>query len=483
MNGSGQNVLIGWAERDVTPTGKVSLWGQHHVRLTEEVHDPLTATALALSSPDEREQAIFVSLDAVAVTDYVTEGCRARLAQALPGFRPDMLLIHATHTHTAPDQPEGVWSLNPDLGDDVVTEEAYGDLLVERISEAAIDAWNGRAPGALSWGRGYAVVGFNRRAAYSDGSSRMYGQTSIPEFSHIEGREDHAVELLFTYDGDHALTGMVVNVPCPSQCTGGAAFVSADYWHETREEIRRRHGRETHILAQCSAAGDLSPRPLLDCDADARMFRLKEYGDDYGMARRRDIADKLAAVVDEVLPPASAEIHDQVDFRHRRLTLDLPRRRPTPADLAEAEAQVAAADKKLAALPTHDPASPKCSRALMRRALNQHVLDAHEAQQRGERLVLPVELHILRVGDIALCSNRFEYYLDFGDRIKGRSKALQTFIVQLAGQARYLLSERALAGGSYSASVESSPVGPEGGQQIVEATVAAIAELFGNGSE
>jgi len=218
-----KRLLIGWASRDVTPTGKVSLCGQFRIRLTEEVHDPLTVTALALESSDRKEQAIVVSLDAVAVADCVMEGCRKRLSKALPEFRPEMLLVGATHTHTAPDQPRPTTDfVRPPLGADVVTREAYAELLIERISEAALEAWNSRAPGALSWGRGYAVVGFNRRAAYFDGSTKMYGPTGVGEFSHIEGHEDHAVELLFTYDLDHALTGMIVNVPCPSQCMGSA---------------------------------------------------------------------------------------------------------------------------------------------------------------------------------------------------------------------------------------------------------------------
>lgn len=111
------------------------------------------------------------------------------------------------------------------MGDDVVTKEAYAELLIEEISKAAVEAWNKRVPGGLSWGRGYAVVGFNRRIAYVDGSMRMYGKTDATDFSHIEGHEDHAVELLFTYDPDHTLTGMIINVPCPAQCTGGARDV------------------------------------------------------------------------------------------------------------------------------------------------------------------------------------------------------------------------------------------------------------------
>jgi hypothetical protein len=306
----------------------------------------------------------------------------------------------------------------------------------------------------------------------------MYGSTSVPGFSHMEGREDHAVELLFTYDRDHALTGMIVNVPCPSQCTEGRNFISADFWHEARQEIRKRHGSHVNVLAQCAAAGDQSPRTLLCREADARILRLKGYGDNYDMARRQDIADKLAAVVAEILPLVSGEIHDQLDFRHRTLALELPCRRCTEEELNAARETVEALTKKLTGIENTDPTSFERSRALMTRTFHEHVVSICEAQRRGEYLALPVELHVLRIGDVAMCSSRFEYFLDYGDRIRGRSKALQTFIVQLAGQAKYLLTERAWRGGSYGATVESSPVGPDGGQMVVEATVTAINEMF-----
>jgi hypothetical protein len=470
MSESEPNLLIGWASRDVTPTGKVSLCGQFQIRLTEEVHDSLTVTALALESSDKKEQAIVVSLDAVAVADCVMDGCRERLSKALPGFRSDMLLIAATHTHTAPDQPRPFTDFErPKMGDDVVTKEAYAELLMEEISKAAVEAWNRRVPGCLSWGRGYAVIGFNRRSAYFDGSTRMYGKTDATNFSHIEGHEDHAVELLFTYDPDHALTGMIVNVPCPSQCTGQA--------------IRERHGEHLHILAQCSAAGDLSPRTLLNRDADARMLRLKGYGESYDMARRHDIADKLAVVVDEVMPLVSKDIREQIAFRHRNISLELPRRRVTEADLADAARQVALAEEQLTRLASSDPMSGDYSSAFASRGFYQQVINLFHAQQRGEYLSLPVELHVLRMGDVAMCSNRFEYYLDYGDRIKGRSKALHTFVVQLAGDATYLPTERSIQGGGYGAFIAGTAVGPDGGQKIVEATVSAIDEFFGDENE
>ncbi len=80
-----------------------------------------------------------------------------------------------------------------------------------------------------------------------------------------------------------------------------------------------------------------------------------------------------------------------------------------------------------------------------------------------------------------VATSPFELYTDYGTRIRCRSRALQTFLVQLAdgsGNGFYLPTRRALAAGHYSAQIKSCWVGPEGGDQLVERSVAVINELF-----
>ena len=72
----------------------------------------------------------------------------------------------------------------------------------------------------------------------------------------------------------------------------------------------------------------------------------------------------------------------------------------------------------------------------------------------------------------------FELFTDYGIQIKGRSPALQTFILQLSGPGTYLPTARAVAGGGYSAVIQSSHVGPEGGQVLVNGTVDALKTLW-----
>ncbi|MEW6753207.1 MAG: hypothetical protein AB1505_19845 [Candidatus Latescibacterota bacterium] len=90
-----------------------------------------------------------------------------------------------------------------------------------------------------------------------------------------------------------------------------------------------------------------------------------------------------------------------------------------------------------------------------------------------------MELHALRLGEAVLVSNPFELYLDYGLRIKARSAAAQTLVVQLAaGWGWYLPTARAVEGGGYGAMPAVTWVGPEGGQELVEHTLQAIAALF-----
>ena len=89
------------------------------------------------------------------------------------------------------------------------------------------------------------------------------------------------------------------------------------------------------------------------------------------------------------------------------------------------------------------------------------------------------EVHIARFGDIAFATNAFELFLDYGNQIKARSKAMQTFIVQLAcGSDGYLPTEKAEKGSHYSAYVSSGVTGHEGGEILVRKTLDEINKMF-----
>ncbi len=456
---------VGWAARDITPDRPVALCGQFHKRISTRVEAPLWATALAIETREgDRvvDQAVMVSCDLVGIADTLQPRLRERLKGKVDGFDLRKLLLNATHTHTGPVTGEKWYEVTEE---GVMKPEEYVDFLLGRLAEAVAEAWQKRRPGGVNWGLGYATVGFNRRMVYADGRAAMYGGNSGPDFRGVEGYEDSTVETLFFWDEEKRLTGVAVNVPCPSQVVEGESYLSSDYWHDVRAVLRERHSKDLFVLAWCGASGDLSPHPQIRRAADARMRKLQG-----NVSETRAIALRIADAVDSAHGAVRNEVLTQVPFAHRVEDLRLPARKVT-----EKEYQAA---KSIRDRIAEKPREKWGREDYARHRWHQGVVERHERPD--EHASYAMELHVLRLGDVAVATNPFELFLDFGVGMKTRSRALQTFVVQLAGgTGGYLPTEKAVAGGGYSAVAESGFVGPEGGRLLVDRTVEAINGLWG----
>ena len=233
---------IGWAQCDVTPDRPACLRGQFYVRVAREAKDPLTATALAVegAEPSDRPDcAVIASCDRVSIPAHLQQRVRAAVAPRLPCLDVQKVFLHATHTHDAPEVDDGFY---PPQAPDIMAPADYAEFFASRVADAVVQAWENRRPGGVSRAFGHAVVGHNRRAVYLGGEARMYGKTDVEDFSHIEGAEDHSLDMLFTWDEDGGLTGIVLNLACPSQVEEHLTQFSSDFWHDVRVELRRRHG-------------------------------------------------------------------------------------------------------------------------------------------------------------------------------------------------------------------------------------------------
>jgi hypothetical protein len=451
-------ILIGWAEKSITPTRPVILTGQFHARISQNVNDPITSTALAIESGND--QAIMVSCDLVAIRDGIQDKLREIVKPKLSGFDTGKLFLNATHTHTAPETIEGNY---PSQDKEVMTPTEYTDFFLSCLSDAVVEAWENRKPGGVSWAFGHAVVGHNRRAVYFNGSSQMYGSTNKDDFESIEGYEDHSLDMLFFWDQEQKPTGIVINIACPSQVTEGESYVSADFWHEVRTELRKRYSDSLFILPQCSAAGDQSPHFLLYSRTEENMRKRK------GVSERQEIAIRIANAVDYVFPLAKNDIRTSVPFKHIVQDISLPIRKVTEKELEVAKQEYDTLSKKQ----PFDKSSSEY--VIMKR--NKSLIDRYE--QQTNKPFHQMELHVIRLGDVAIATNPFELFLDYGLRIKARSNALQTFVVQLACSCNgYLPSAKAVSGGGYGGEAASNRVGPEGGQELVNQTVKLINEMW-----
>ena len=488
-------VLIGWAEESLVPEKKVSLAGQFYERISDHVETEITATAMAIESGDEK--AIIISCDITSVNDLLAKNIREKFARLTNEVDPKYLIFGATHTHTSVKyvtpkslntnvlnefMPEGKnYKKLVEEDDSVLGPYEALEFLGDKISLVAKKAWDNRKEAMYANAFGRAPIGFCRRVCYNDGSSQMWGDTNTGTFTALEGGNDSGIELMYIYDGNKKLTGIVANIACPSQILEHRSFISADYWGEAKKLLREKLGDDIYLLAMCGAGGDQCPRDLIRWQepetpindpnisrpnviehvADPSMFDLSGCR----LAGKR-IANEIVSVYEEV-----TEIKEDIPFEHKSLVFDLPLRKATIAEYKNAVREIEYyVDKN-----KNEPEFNYVDRAAMH--VYAGTITRYREQQHKE--VVPTEVHIIRFGDVAIATNPFELFLDYGNYIKARSFAKQTFIMQLTCDALgYLPTEKAEKGGHYSAYISSGNVGHEGGDLLARRSVTEINEMF-----
>ncbi|MCE5250556.1 hypothetical protein LLG96_10100 [bacterium] len=463
---------IGTATADITPSLPVALDGQFNMRIAQKAATPLTANIVALESREgdrSLDMAIMVSCDLVCIRpNELLVTLRSEVHKKIPRIDEKKIFLNAIHTHTAPvldngSEPAFKYPI-PKQG--VLQPKEYNAFFIQCVTEAIVKAWNNRRPGSVSWGLSHAVIGHNRRAVYADGSAQMYGKTNVPEFRNLEGYEDHDVNVLFFWNQDSKLIAVNIEVPCTAQEVENDTSVNADYWHPVRIALRKRFNPDLCVLGWIGAAGDQSPHLMYNAAAEKRMIKLRNLNNLEEIARRIDLA------VGEAYETVKEDRYTDVQLIHKVETLTLPMRLVTEKEYVSLKEE----NDKAAAQIAADPAA--VDRVAARMSWNKGIIDRFEKQKTDPNPTMETEIHVIRIGDVVICTNQFELFTDYGIRIQARSKALQTFIIQLAGSGTYLPTERAVKGGGYSAIIQSNLVGPEGGQILVDRTVELIDSLW-----
>ena len=497
---------FGWAEQSITPDKKVSLAGQFAERISEYVEKPICVTALAISS--ETDQAIFCACDLVDISWGLRDAVRAKLAGNDAGLDPMKVIISATHVHTGPryahrddssskftgnatsfralieselpPDKKYIESANISANPDIAQPEETFEFLAEQISKAALAAWTSRTEGSFVNAFGRAPVGMCRRVCYNDGSAQMWGNAETAKFTEIEGGNDSGIELMYVFNEKNELTGIVANLACPAQCVQHRLFVSPDFWGEAKMLLRKHFGDKLFMLPLCSPAGDQCPVDLVrwvEPESDVNDPNLKRTNphprkadpsmfDLSGMRKAgKRVANEIIEVYNEGLDAPQAD----PELVHEVHNMQLPLRRTTFAEVAAARRRIHDyLAEKSGDVDFNDAAALQVDLGILRREELQEKMD-----------ILDTESHILRLGTVAFATNPFELFLDFGNQIKARSYAEQTFLVQLAGGSEgYLPTEKAEKGGHYSALIASGLVGHVGGEQLVRETLKNINRLF-----
>ncbi len=499
-----EKVKIGWAKNEYSLDVPCNINGQMYMRRSQGIHDPLYVTALAIDGGENQDAIIFCAIDMTVLRGGIIQATVDYIKEHRPDIPAEAIIMNATHTHTSMDVTTKLEKFID--GSPLYNSTKTVPHLTNIIIKTVIEAWDNRKTGAVAYGYGYAVVAHSRRVVYSvdkgkviktidtqNGHAVMYGKTNDPTFSGYEAGADHFLNAMFTFDENEKLTGMIINIPCPSQTSEHFLKLSADYWCEVRKGVEETFGEGVFVLPQCAAAGDLSPRILHYKKAQERRMALK-YGLVYDfrtcgknldeeykkcMAERYDIAERILDGVKDVYSWAKKDIQSEIAVRHERMDTEVSRRMITPEEAQECR-------DNLEMLKTYtfdtegltefeiNKQKNKISSAVSR---NKVALERYEEQDNNR--TIPTILHAVQIGEIGFCTNRFEYYMDFMHRIQARSPFIQTFVVQLAGceGGSYLPTERANANKGYGCTLFSNQVGPEGGQEIVEKSLQMLENL------
>ena len=308
----------------------------------------------------------------------------------------------------------------------------------------------------------------------------MWGDTNTAMFVGLEGGNDSGIELLYVFDEAKKLTGIVANLACPAQCVQHRLFVSPDFWGEVKMLLRKHFGEDIFLLAQCSAAGDQCPVDLVrwvEPESDLNDPNCKRNNPPkrkadpsmFDLAGMRKTGKRIAGEIIDVYEEGLDEAQVDVEFKHIVEDMMLPLRRTTMTEVAAATRAIKEyLDDKEGDVDYNDAANLQRHLGVLRRAAVQETVE-----------VLPTEVHILRMGTIAIATNPFELFLDYGNQIKARSLAEQTFLIQLCcGAEGYLPTKKAEEGGHYSAFIASGQIGHIGGEQLVRQTLQEINDMF-----
>ena len=492
---------FGWSRKGIGVEGPVGITGQSYERVSKGMLDDVMVTALVID--DGTNVSIMMSGDLVSVTDDLIFDVRDAVKAKNAAIPADKILFNATHAHTTPRYMKFgtyIYDKAPHDEIDYLMPEAYRKILVDKASDAVVEAYESRSEGSYAYGYGYAVVAHHRRPTYFDDlreragdkrpaaiavdkHAKMYGNTNDPMFAGYEGNVDSTAYFMFTFDKDDKLTGAVVNVPCPSQNSETEDYLTADYWANVRNLVKEKYG-DIYILPQCASAGDMSPRTLHARAAEDRKYALKYEGITFEgiqgpreMYNRMEIAERIMTAFDDTYAWASKDkIHD-AKLSHTVKNVKLEAWKISEEQYKSAKEEYAFYQKQ-GFVSTDDK-----YKDFKENTIHSFVLWRYEnIIKRYEENIdfYEPEIHVISLGDIAFVSNPFELYISYQHRIQARSPFVQTFAVQLAantGVGGYLCTAPAAENMGYSANIYSCAVSPKGGDTLVEETLAELEKL------
>jgi neutral ceramidase len=432
----------GAATRDISPSGPVQLCGYPHVRrISTGMHDPLLASVLYLRN--ETSAILLGALDLIMLNCDVARRIRRSVAHALE-IPEACVLLSCTHTHSGPVTLDYL----PFSGDVAMPapDPKFLEFVERQIVEAARAAKQRVQRAQLAWTTGDAAgVGGNRHALHSV--------------------TDSEVGILSVYASGKPLAVALIYGMHPTVLHEDSPFVSSDFPHYARVQVREALGDDVVVLYHTGPAGNQSPRYHVNGQTFAEAERLGR---------------KLGSAALQGATRAQFSVDIELSGWLKPVELN-PRNLPSVAD---AEKLLACCQSEFARLKTSGAESAQARTAEVAVFGAEAQLNLARAKQSGEldcllARVRPFEVQVLRIGDACVAALPGEFFAEFGLELKKRA-AMKSFVVTYAnGELQgYIVTPEAAGAGGYEAASSLFP--PAAGTAMSEECLSAIFKLKGD---
>lgn len=237
----------GAARIDITPTKPVKMSGYSaRTELSQGVHDPLSARAVAFESGGKR--IVLVSCDLIGFYEATSEQFR-KLITAEFKLEPSELFLCGIHTHSAPTP-----TIDKEKGHPNNLE--YTKDLEGKLIEVIRKALDNLVPAQIGTGVGYSPVGANRRELKFD----ALGNSTIQLGRNPYGPTDKQVLVMKVARSDGTICAAMFDYATHATCMGGKNLViSGDVLGLSEQFVEKILGADVVAPAFAGASGNIDP--------------------------------------------------------------------------------------------------------------------------------------------------------------------------------------------------------------------------------
>ena len=247
---------VGFSRVNITPMMGIGLVGYFVPRYADGVLDDLYINALALAEGDTKT--LLLTVDHCGIERGTVADFAAAITDAT-GVPAHHILIHATHSHTAPaiidpskppTMAQEFTSVKPDI------ELEYYTFVRRKLCDAATFALDDLKPARMGWGIGQAPnIAFVRRFRMKDGSVQTNPGVDNPNIDHPIGDVDERVNVV-RFDREGGDSVVLVNFGDHPDVVGGCK-ISADWPGFVRSTVEKVFDN-TRCICFNGAQGDVN---------------------------------------------------------------------------------------------------------------------------------------------------------------------------------------------------------------------------------